>query len=100
MAQGRFKDFFGGAIANAIAPFIQQIAKGYFKMGWDELKRANPEAHKTTLTSLYPTVDVHLETLSEKTKTLIDDALTGALLESIEDSARESGFELPNLDSD
>lgn len=96
----RFKDFFGGAVANAIAPFIKQIAKPYFKMGWDKLKESNPAAHKTTLTSLYPSIDVHLETISEKTKTQIDDALTGALKESIEDSARESGFELPNLDQD
>lgn len=96
----KFKDFFGGAIANAIAPFIKQIAKPYFKMGWDKLREANPEAHKTTLTSLYPTVDVYLEEISEKTKTQLDDAMSDALKESIEDSAKEAGFTLPNLDSD
>lgn len=96
----KFKDFFGGAVANLIAPYLKTLAKQYFKLAWDKLREKDAAAHKTSLISIYPSVDVHLEKLTEKTGTKLDDALVSAWKESIEDSARESGFVLPNLDSD
>lgn len=100
MAKGRFKERIANAVLNSFAPVLKPIIKSYFKLGLDKFKEASPEAHKTTLASLYPSVDVHLEQLTEKTETDIDDIIIDAIKESIEDSAKEVGVTLPNLDND
>lgn len=94
------KDKIGESVLNFILPVAESTSKRYLKLAWSKLNEKNPTALKTTLTSIYPSVDQYLEAIVKESKTEIDDAVVRALKQSIEESAKEFGITLPNVDAD
>lgn len=90
----------GELIINTFSPALEIVVATKFTEILDDLAAKNPEAHKTLCTSLYGPIDVHLEGLTAKTKTKIDDAVVNGFKTAIEDSAASAGIELQNLDED
>lgn len=90
----------GELIINTFAPALEIVVATKLAEILDDLAAKNPEAHKTLCTSLYGPIDVHLEGLTAKTKTKIDDAVVNGFKTAIEESASTAGVELPNLDTD
>lgn len=90
----------GELIINTFSPALEIIVTTKFTEILDDLAAKNPEAHKTLCTSLYGPIDVHLEGLTGKTRTKIDDAVVNGMKAAIEDSAETAGVELPQLDED
>jgi hypothetical protein len=96
MAKGKF----GELIINSLSPVLETIVAGKLQELLDDLAVKSPEAHKTVCISLYGPIDVHLETLTAKSKTKIDDAVVNGIKTAIEESALNNGVELPQLDQD
>ena len=90
----------GELIINTLSPALEIIVTTKLTEILDDLAAKNPEAHKTLCTSLYGPIDVHLEGLTDKTKTQIDDAVVNGFKAAIEVSAATAGIELQNLDGD
>lgn len=90
----------GELIINTFAPALEIVVATKFTEILDELAAKNPEAHKTLCTSLYGPIDVHLEGLTAKTKTKIDDSVVNGFKTAIEQSAETAGVKLPELDED
>mgnify|MGYP003536371554 CR=1 FL=1 len=90
----------GELIINTFSPALEIVVATKFTEILDELAAKNPEAHKTLCTSLYGPIDVHLEGLTAKTKTKIDDAVVNGFKAAIEASAESAGIALPELDQD
>ena len=90
----------GELIINTLSPALEIIVTTKLTEILDDLAAKNPEAHKTLCTSLYGPIDVHLEGLTDKTKTQIDDAVVNGFKAAIEASAATAGIELQNLDAD
>lgn len=90
----------GELIINTFAPALEIVVATKFAEILDDLAAKNPEAHKTLCVSVYGPLDVHLEGLTNSTKTKIDDAVASGLKTAIESSAATAGVELPQLDED
>jgi len=87
-------------IINTFSPALEIVVAAKLQEILDDLAIKQPEAHKTVCTSLYGPIDVHLEGLTAKSKTKIDDAVVNGIKAAIEGSAAAAGIELPNLDQD
>lgn len=90
----------GELIINTLSPTLETVIAAKLGEILDDLATKEPEAHKTVCVSLYPAIDVHLEQLTKKTKTKIDDAVVNGIKTAIENSAAEANIELPNIDTD
>ena len=90
----------GELIINTFAPALEIVVATKLQEILDDLAAKEPEAHKTLVTSLYGPIDVHLEGLTARSKTKIDDAVVNGFKAAIEASAEAAGIELPNLDED
>jgi proteasome assembly chaperone (PAC2) family protein len=88
------------AIMNALAPLVKLVVKETLKAGLKQLFANDPQAAKTVVASLYPVMDVPVENATLKTETDMDDAVVDGVKEALEDSAKDWGIELPNLDDD
>lgn len=91
---------FGENLLTILLPSIEVIFISKFVEFLETVHTKNPTGYKTTLTSVYPPVDVHLESLVAKTKTKFDDSFIKILKTSLEESAKLNDITLPNLDSD
>lgn len=90
----------GELLINTLSPTLETVIAAKLGEILDDLAVKEPEVHKTICTSLYGPVDVHLEGLTKKSKTKIDDAVVNGIKSAIENSADAAGVELPNLDTD
>lgn len=90
----------GELLINTLSPTLETVINAKLTEILDDLAVKNPEAHKTVVTSLYGPIDVHLQSLTAKSRTKIDDAVVNGILAAIESSAETAGVELPQLDED
>lgn len=91
---------FGELILSTLSPVLETVINSKLYDILEDLAVKEPEAHKTICISLYPAIDVHLEKLTLKSRTRIDDSVVNGIKAAIELSAEEHGIELPNLDED
>lgn len=77
------------------------------EIGGDELKKylekayvENPQLISTLLVSLYPFIDVYVETYAAQSNTKLDDKTVAELMDSLEEFANAHSIQLPNLDAD
>jgi len=90
-----------GAVLEPLLPLIRPFVKGVIiNYLLDPLLTNDKQLHDTVVTTLYGPIDVYVEGEAEKTSTKVDDFAVDVVLESLEDSAKKSGIELPNLDND
>lgn len=89
---------FGEILLSGLAGPLQSIGQAQLSELFRKIKPA--ETQKTVLLGLYPAVDMELEKLAKASKSKIDDALVGAVKNSIEEVAGEIGLTLPNNDGD
>lgn len=90
----------GELLINTLSPTLETVINAKLTEILDDLAVKDPEAHKTVVTSLYGPIDVHLEKLTSKSRTKIDDAVVNGIKSAIENSADTAGVDLPNLDED
>lgn len=90
----------GELIINTLSPTLETVIAAKLQEILDDLAAKNAEAHKTVVTSLYGPIDVHLEGLTAKSKTKIDDAVVSGIKAAIIGSAETAGVELQELDED
>jgi hypothetical protein len=87
-------------LVGALAPVLANVGREQLTTLFNKLHEDNPAVYKTVMVALYPIVDVQLETLTDKSKTKLDDIFVDAFKGAIEDSSEANGVELQNLDQD
>lgn len=90
----------GELLLSTLSPVLETVINAKLFDILEDLAVKEPEAHKTICVSLYPAIDVHLEKLTAKSKTRIDDSVVNGIKAAIEASAEEHGVELPQHDED
>jgi hypothetical protein len=91
---------FAELMASIFLPVFSELGKTELKKVLAQLHKDDPTGYATVLTTLYPVIDVYLETLVKKSGTKFDDPIVMALMNAVEESAAEFGLTLPNLDTD
>ena len=90
----------GGWVLDALAPVIQQIVKQVVEVLFEKFLDTSEMHAKVVMVSLYPVIDVELETLVLTTDTDLDDAVVRGIKAGMETIAKERQIQLPNLDQD
>lgn len=87
-------------LINLFSNAVKDIIRSRLVAALAALKVKNEDHYKVVMSSLYPVVDVELEDITDKTKTKADDVVVDAIKEAMEQSAKDNGITLQNLDSD
>lgn len=84
----------GELIISSLAGPLETIASAKLQELFDKLHDKNPDGLAPTLKSLHIGA-MELKTLTDKTKTKIDDAIVDAMIDAVEASADKYDIELP-----
>ena len=87
-------------IMNTLTPIIKLVVTEVLKMLFRSFYKKQPEHAEVFFVSMYPVVDVELESLFEKTESDLDDAIIDGVKDAFETVAGENDIALPNLDED
>jgi len=86
---------FGEILLAALAGPLESVTLSTFTTILENLRAKNPEVHKSVVVGLWRPIAVHLQQLTDETKTKIDDAILGGIVAAIQISADAAGIVLP-----
>ena len=87
-------------ILNGLAFPLRLLATQQLVDLLEKLYVKDKNAHSTVLNALYPAIDIHLEELTTKSKTKLDDAIIEAVKDAVTTSASAHNVVLPEFDKD
>lgn len=92
------KEFFGQLLFGMALPYLQKVGKAELLKVFQKMNETNPTTYQQMLVGAYMIIDKQLEDYVQSTNTEKDDDLVNDLKWVFEQSARDNGITLVNVD--